>query len=452
MFILILNKSIFKAYDIRGIYPEELDENTARIITRALIHNIKPKTMLISKDTRSSGPSLLKGVISAIPDNIKVYYIELSTTPMLYFFAGKLGVDLSIMITASHNPPHFNGFKISGKNVYPVSGEEILKMIEKEKLSEHYQPISASVSLEEIKGAVMEYRKFLLSHIDIKNFRRPLNIVCDCANGTAGIVLAQLFRDLPVNLVFLCMMPDGTFPNHDPNPLILKNIQHLSDFMKKGEFDIGVAFDGDADRVIFLDEKGNPVSSDLMIIYLARILKNKQGIKKVFIDTRSSQIVVEELKRANIEVQRIKAGHLYMRRKLAENSDCFAGELSGHFYYKNNYNADSAILTMLYVLEQLASSNMKISEVVKDFKKYVSSGELSYETPDKELVLQKIDKYFTGCKKEYIDGISIYEEDCYINVRKSNTENLVRVVIEATTIEHLEKIKEKIEKIILHEG
>ncbi len=445
-----LEKNIFKAYDIRGIYPAELNEESAKIINNALIQHFHPKTILVSKDVRTSSPCLFKAIMDTIPEHIKTYYLELSTTPMLYFYAGKLDVDLSIMITASHNPPQYNGFKVSKKNVYPISGEEILSIIiNNEKLRIGNEKLSnTNEHIEEIKEAVAGYREFLLKQIDSRNFKRVLKIACDCSNGTSGLVLTRLFQNLLIEAVFLCMMPNGNFPNHDPNPLIFNNIKHLSEFIKEGKFDLGIAFDGDADRVIFLDEKGNPVPSDLMLIYIARAMKIKKNISKVFIDTRSSQVIFEELGKLNISVERIKAGHLYMRKKLAENTNCFAGELSGHYYHKENYNSDAAILTMLYVLEQLSSENIKVSEIVNKFKKYVSSGELSYKVENKNIVLDKIDKYFSNTKKEYIDGISIYESDFYMNIRESNTENLVRVVIEAKTKEMVDNIQKKIENII----
>lgn len=449
-----IDKNIFKAYDIRGIYPEELNEESAKIISNSLIQQIQPKTILISKDVRTSSPNLFKAIMDTIPEHIKTYYVELSTTPMLYFYAGKLDVDISIMITASHNPPKYNGFKISKKKVYPISGEEVLNMLNdineftSSRVGKSTARNNKYTNIEEIKGAVSGYREFLLNQINKNKFKRVLRIACDCANGSSGLVLVKLFKDLPIEPVFLCMMPSGNFPNHDPNPLIFNNIKHLSDLIKDGQFDLGVAFDGDADRVIFLDEKGNPIPSDLMIIYIANTIRNEKNINKVFIDTRSSQIIFEELNKLNIQVERIKAGHLYMRRKLAENTNCFAGELSGHYYHKENYNSDAAILTMLYVLKQLSSENIKISEIVNKLKKYVSSGELSYEVKDKDIIMEKIDKYFSNAKKEYIDGISIYENDFYMNIRKSNTENLVRVVIEAKTQETINNIQRKIESII----
>ncbi len=447
-----INKSIFKAYDIRGIYPDELDEETTKVIVNSLVQYLQPKTILISKDTRKSGVKLFNTITQVIPSYIKTFYVELSTTPMLYFLAGKLDVDLSIMITASHNPPQYNGFKISKKNVYPISGEEILELIEKthEQLNQQGNRFNSSCVIEEIKGAVSQYRKFLLEQVNRRNFKRVLHLAIDCANGVSGLVLSKLFKGLPVEAALLCMVPDGNFPNHNPNPLIFENIKHLSDFIKEGNFDLGVAFDGDADRVIFLDEKGVPISSDLMAIYISHALKRKKNIDKVFIDTRSTQSVIEELNKINIKVERIKAGHLFMRRKLAENQNCFAAELSGHYYYKENYNSDAAILTMLLVLETLSQENTKISHIVKEYKKYETTGELNYEVTDKDNVLHKIDKYFVSSKKEFIDGLSIYEDDFYLNVRKSNTENFVRIVIEAKTKDILNKMKEKIEENIFY--
>lgn len=451
--VISINKDIFKAYDIRGIYPYQIDEKSAQIIMSSLIRHFKPMTVLVSRDTRGSSPALFNALTSVIPPTIKAYYMELSTTPMLYFWAGKLNVDLSIMVTASHNPPEYNGFKISKENVYPVSGEEILGIIEEQlkaiPVLDNLRYLHNNANMEEIKGSILEYRKFLLGQVDKNKFKRHLKIACDCASGSAGLILAQLFKNLPVDATFLCMMPDGNFPNHHPNPLIFDNIKHLAELIKGGRFDLGAAFDGDADRVIFLDENGNPIPSDLMIIYIATALKKKKNIEKIFIDTRSSKAVVEELSKLKIEVQRIKAGHLYMRRKLAENKNCFAAELSGHYYYKENYNADAAILTLLLVLERLSSSNEKISEVIGKFKKYISTGELSYPAKDKDTILQKVEKYFSNSKKEYVDGISVCEDDFYLNVRKSNTENFIRVVIEAESNHKLNSIKEKVEKIIL---
>ncbi|MFN7181771.1 MAG: phosphomannomutase/phosphoglucomutase [Planctomycetota bacterium] len=445
-----INREIFKAYDIRGIYPEQLNEEISVIIVKSLVEHFNPGVILISKDTRKSSPSLFRAIIKIIPSHIKTFYIELATTPLLYFWAGKLNVDLSIMITASHNPRQYNGYKISGKNVYPISGQEIFEIIQEKKIEhdESKNKVCEKNNLQEIRDAITLYNKFLLEQIKRENFKKILHIAIDCANGTSGIILTQLLKELPIKAEFLCLQPDGNFPNHDPNPLIFENIKHLSDFIKKENCDLGVAFDGDADRVIFLDENGKPVPSDLLIIYLAQILKKTKNIEKVFIDTRSSQAVIEELEKIKLKVERIKAGHLFMRRKLNETQSCFAGELSGHFYYKDNYNADAAILTMLLVIEQLATENRKISQIIKQYKKYESTGELSYTTANKEVVLNQIDKYFAHSRKEFIDGISIYEDDFYMNIRKSNTEDVVRVIIEAKSKNILEKIKAKIEQLI----
>jgi phosphomannomutase len=402
--------------------------------------------VLISKDTRLSSPSLFKAAIETIPKNIKVYFLDISTTPMLYHFAGKLNVDLSIMITASHNPPEYNGFKISTKNVYPISGEEVYSMIN----NNSSIPVNTSRNLldcEEITSAISYYINFLLSFINKDNFKRKLKIACDCANGTSGLILQQLLPLLPIEYEFLCHEPDGRFPNHNPNPLIFENIKHLSAKIKSGDYDIGVAFDGDADRVIFLDENGEAISPDLITIYVTSILKNKTSLMKVFIDTRSSISVEEELNKIGLKVERTRAGHLYMRRKLIENQNCFAGEYSGHYYYKENYNADAAILTMLLVLEKLSSEKQRISDLNK-VRKYFSTGEVSYPITQKDKALETVEAFFANYKKEYIDGISIYDDNFYLNIRKSNTEDLIRLIIEAKTPEKAYQLKAQIEKLL----
>ena len=418
--------SVFKAYDVRGVYGNGLDENLAYKVGNYLPQLLNSDHVMIGRDARTSSPSLFDAMCKGVTDRgCDVWDIGLCTTPTIYFAAPKLNAKASVMITASHNPPEYNGFKISKEFAKPVGKETGLPELEELCKGE------AVVSSTKGKIIPMDVREDYLNFT--KQWMKPLKglkIVFDSSNGMEGLNLRDTFQNSGAECTYLNLDVDCTFPNHEANPLVIENVHQLMNKVTELGADVGVMFDGDSDRAVFVDEKGQYVFPDLIIGLMARdLMKQRKGT--VIYDIRSSRSVIEEIERLGGTPRICKVGHSYAKALLRETDGIFGGELAGHYYFNENNYCDSAIIATLVVLGVLAESKQTLSEIIDDISKYEYSGEINFKAENKDELIDIIQASFPGGNCSDLDGIRVDFEDWWFNVRKSNTEPYLRLVCEA---------------------
>jgi len=429
---------IFKAYDIRGIYPTEIYPELVYKIGRAFVSWRKKELVVVGRDCRIGSEELHKALVKGLTDQgANVIDIGLCSTPMLYY-ASKMGD--AIMVTASHNPKQFNGLKMCKKGAVAVSGANGLNKIQAILDDGKFEKAKKGKARKKtiIAGYVKEVKKFAKK---IKKFKA----VIDIGNGMSSITAQKIFgRILKASYLFPKM--DGNFPNHEPNPMKPESLVALKKEVVKQKANIGIIFDGDVDRVVFVDEKGNDVRADFITILVARELLKKYPNHKILYDVRSSWAVREEItKDGGIPIM-TRIGHSYIKTVMREEESIFAGELSGHYYYKDFMFADNADITALLVLSLMTSEKKTLSKLVAPLKKYYQSGELNFSVENKEAVIQKLeDAYVKKAHKLHkIDGLSIEFENWWFNARPSGTENVLRLNIEAKTQKLLEEKKREL--------
>ncbi len=414
---------IFKAYDIRGIYGEQLNEDIAYKIGRAFAMYIGSK-IVVARDNRLSSDSLFEALTRGITDEgSDVYNIGLSTSPMFYFAVSNLVCDGGVIITASHNPPQYNGFKMVRSDAMPLSGEDGIDQI-KQLVEENNFSSSKKGNI-----STLDITDKYVNSFEIKKYN--LKVVVDTANSVSGLIVNRMFRG--VSLFHLFSELDGSFPNHEPNPLEEKNIKDLREKVLEYGADIGIAFDGDGDRVFFVDEKGELISSDLIIALIAKLID-----KKVLYDLRCSNIIKETARDSVMW----RVGHSFIKKKMKDEDIFFGGEYSGHYYLKQGSSYFESPYFVIYKLFE-AMENKKLSELIAPFKKYYHSGELNFEVEDKQSIIEKVEKNYSYGKITKIDGVRIDFDDWWFLLRGSNTEPILRLIVEAKSKELLDsKIKE----------
>jgi phosphomannomutase len=440
----------FKAYDIRGIYNQDFNKEDVYRIGHFLPSLFDGDRFVVGRDHRNSSEEvheyLIKGLLSA---GVDVYDIGLATTPMLYYAAGKHGFPASVQITASHNPPEYNGFKISGRDVMPVGYANGLNRLEE--LVHHGKVTSSEKQGKKIPLDIREdYLQFLKGYINPAI--HGLNLAVDASNGMAGYIVKDILGETPH---YLYEQPDGNFPNHDPNPLKAENQQPLKDLVLGEGCDAGILFDGDADRVIFIDEKGRFVSPDLVIALMGHFFLKKPG-ERVLQDIRSSQSVKEYLASFEADVRTWKVGRAFACPMLKEIDGIYGGEFAGHFYFRDFYYADSAMLATIVVLNVLAGfkdQGISFSDLIARISKYHSSGELNYTIGNKQEAMDRVVRYFAEQEEPLesfdFDGLRMDFPDWWFNIRPSNTEPYLRLIVEANDPGLLDDKVKEIEKILL---
>ena len=439
---------IFKAYDIRGIYGETIDEDTVYKIGRAYVIKFKPKTVTIGMDGRISSPSLFEALVKGITDQgCNVINIGLVTTPMMYFSSWNYPqYDGGLMVSASHNPPKYNGVKMVRQGSVPIGGDtgiyEIEEMINNGLPNE----------LPEQKGEVTEldvfnpYLKHSLTYIP-ENLNK-FKIVIDTANAVGGPIANAFFKKIDCEFTHLFPEVDGNFPNHEANPLKEENVLDLIKSVKENNANIGVGFDGDADRVAFIDEQGGIVPSDLLIALIAKeILKEKPGVK-IEADVRCSRIVLETVKENGGIPGRCNVGHSLVKKQMREDKVYFAGELSSHFYLEDEHYAEAPFYVILKVLQIMSETNKPLSELIEPYKKYSQSGEINSKVEDKDGKMKELESKFSEGQISWLDGITVEFDDWWFNVRPSNTEPYLRLNLEGNTQELMEEKRDIVLSII----
>lgn len=432
---------IFKAYDIRGIYPTDLDEEAARLVGQAIANLANSGKVVVGRDMRVSSPSLHQALIDGILDGgASVDDIEMVSIDAMYFSVGKFNYDAGVMVTASHNPPEYNGFKIVTKGVKFVRGYEIKELIKKNKMA----VTKGAFGQRDIWPDFIEH---LLSFVDKSSFK-PLKVVVDAGNGMAGLVIPRLFSGLPFQLSPLFFELDGSFPNHPSNPLILGATDALSEKVKEQEADLGIIFDGDTDRVFLVDDTGEFVPADVTLLLLAKEFLQREPAAAVVYNLICSKAVPEFIKKWGGKPVRTAVGYVNVRQGLIENKAIMGGELSAHYSFRDNYYADSGFIAALLVLELLSREGKKLSELVAEFSPYAKAPEFNLEVRDKDKVLQLIKKTYADAQIDELDGITINYKDWWCNVRPSNTEPLIRITVEANTPELLQSKHTEVIKLI----
>jgi phosphomannomutase len=444
-----INPNIFKAYDVRGLYPQEVNEDAARLIGRGFVSYLNARRIAVSRDMRLSSPTMAKAFIDgAREQGADVVDYGMMGTDMLYFAVARDGHDGGVQVTASHNPKEYNGIKMVRKEAFPLSGEaginDIRDMIAANQLP---PPASKPGSLTQA-NVVDDYVKHVLSFIDV-SIIKPFNVVLDAGNGIAGMVAPLLFKHIPTKkLTTLCFEVDGTFPNHEANPLIEENRRDITERVIAEKADIGIAWDGDADRVFFLDGDGGFVAGDFVTALLAEAFLIKHPGAKIVYDVRASYAVKDTAAKYGSEALMNRVGHAFFKRRMREDNAIFGGEVTGHYYFRDNFYADNGFIPALLILELMSRKGQTLSELLAPLReKYFISGEINTKVSDIGKAQQKIDglsaKYQSG-KVYTMDGVSAEFPEWHFNVRGSNTEPMLRLNLEATTQKLMEEKRDEV--------
>ena len=453
-----MNPAIFKAYDIRGIYPDQIDETDAWKIgyaaarfLRSLLHGYErgqanANSICVGHDMRTHSKQLVNALIEGINTvGANVIDIDMIDTPQMYFAINHLGTCGGIQVTASHNPAKYNGFKISGLEAKPVGADTGLKDIEHIALALLHTKGKAEGAVEKY-DIVAKYKEHVLKFLRPKF--RELKVAIDASNGMAGKMVPLIFGALPIEIIKLNFEHNGTF-KHEPNPLLDENLVELKEAIKKHKCDFGVCFDGDADRLIMLDENAERISCDLLTALMVPYFLKSRPASTVVYDLRSSWVVAEEILKNGGIPRRERVGHAFMKKALRDSHGIFGGELSGHFYYRDNFYADSGLITFVHMLNIVSESSVPVSELIKPLRRYFSSGELNFKVEDKEAKMKLLAKCYADAQIDWLDGVTIIYKDWWLNCRPSNTEPFLRLNIEAKNQKLLE---EKLAEIGQHLG
>lgn len=438
---------IFKAYDIRGVYKQEIDEEVVYKIGKAFVEFLGCKKLILGHDMRISAESLVKTFIKgANEQGSDVVNIGLVSTDTLYFASGKMDLP-AVMFTASHNPPEYNGIKFCKEGASPLNFDNGIKFIKELVEKDEWKTSKVKGNVEEI-DIIPEFAEHVHSFIDI-NKLKTLKIACDAGNGMAGKLIPVIYEKTPIEIVPLYFELDGNFPNHPADPSKFENLKDLQETVKKDKCDFGIAFDGDADRIFFIDETGKIIDSSLIsCLIIENLLKKNEDEKVIYnlvVSKRVNEVIIENGGHPIKE----RVGHSYIKETMKETDAIFACEHSAHYYYRDNFRADSGIITSLIISEIVSESGKKLSELVGEFKKYHKIEETNVKVEDKDSKIAELEEiYKDKARISKMDGISVELKNWWFNVRPSNTEPLLRLNLEADTKEMMEEKKEEILKIL----
>lgn len=438
--------SIFGAYDIRGKVPNELTSEVAKNIGRALADYVPEGKIAVGRDMRPDSEQLAKSVSEGLmAQGREVVDLGQITSDMMYFAVGNYGYAGGAMVTASHNPGEYNGLKLTSKGVVPIAGDQGLLQIKQALIDDEYKPEQSAGKISD-KNILSDWVDHALKFAPKL---KPLQIGFDAGNGMAGIIPPELEKKSPLKISGLYLELDGTFPNHMANPLIFENLADLIELVKQKNLDCGVAFDGDGDRGFFVDEAGQPVTGSVLgALLITEILKDNPGATILY-NAICSRIVPETIEKYGGKGIRTRVGHGFIKADMHKYVAEFACEHSGHFYFKDNYNADSGLIPVLMGLSILSQSDKKLSELVKEFRsRYVESGEINFEVADKDRAMVKVAEAYPDGKHDNLDGLTVNFSDWWFNVRPSQNEPLLRLNIEAKEQAVLEENLQKITNII----
>ena len=445
---MTINRSIFKAYDVRGLYPSEINEDAARLIGRGFVSYLGAKRIAVSRDMRLSSPSIAAAFIEgATEQGADVVDYGMNGTDMMYFAVARDGLDGGVQITASHNPKEYNGIKMVRREAFPLSGEagigDIRDMIE----AGTVPPPAAKRGTVTTKSILDDYVNQVMSFIDA-SIIKPFNVVLDAGNGMGGLVAPKLFERLPVKTTRLCFEVDGTFPNHEANPLIEENRRDIVERVVAEKADIGIAWDGDADRVFFIDGAGEFIAGDFVTALLAEAFLIKNPGAKVVYDVRASYAVKDTVAKYGGTALMNRVGHAFFKQRMREEGAIFGGEVTGHYYFRDYYFADNGFIPALLILELMSRKGQTLRDLMAPLReKYFISGEINTKLTDMSKIPGKLDglsRTYADGRVYSLDGISAEYPDWHFNVRASNTEPMLRLNLEATTPELMEKKRDEV--------
>ena len=445
----MLDPKIFKAYDVRGIYPDELDEAGAHAIGRAYVEEFEPRRIAVGRDMRLSSPAMADAVMrGAAETGADVLDLGMVGTEMLYFAVGDLGLDGGIAVTASHNPKEYTGMKIVRRGALPVGGDSGLLDIRTRATGGggNGAGVPGTIECYDIWPAFVER---VLSFVDVAKLK-PLRVVIDAGNGMAGAMLPPVLERLPIEAVRCYFEPDGTFPNHEPNPLLPENREFIMQTTVAEHADLGVAFDGDADRCFFVDDTGEFVPGDFVTTLLAESILAKEPGAKIIYDVRASWAVPETIERAGGVPLVNRVGHAFIKHRMREEGATFGGEVSGHYYFRDFSQADSGVVPFLLMLELVSRKDQQLSAILEPYRqRYFITGEINTPVSDVAVKLQELKERFgREGNVSHLDGVSVDADDWHMNVRPSNTEPLLRLNLEARTRELMERKRDEVLAVI----
>lgn len=432
-----LTPGIFKAYDIRGIYPNEIDEHTARAVGAAFVTYLQAKRIAIGRDMRLSSATLAEAFTEgATGQGADVVDYGMIPTDMLYFAVARDGHDGGAEITASHNPKQYNGMKLVRQQATPLSGDagiaEIREMIAGSRVPPP-APVRGQRSTADLLGPYVDH---VMSFID-PSIVRPFRVVLDAGSGMAGLVAPKIFDRLPCRTTRLCFEIDGRFPNHEANPLIEENRRDIVERVVAEKADVGIAWDGDADRCFFVDGTGEFISGDFITALLAEAFLRKHPGQTVIYDLRASHAVRDTVAAFGGESLMNRVGHAFIKQRMRESNAIFGGEVTGHYYFRDNFYADNGFIPALLILELMSVKGQSLHALLEPLRRtYFISGEINTKLASMEAVGPKLTELagrYTGGQQSTMDGLSVEYADWHFNVRPSNTEPLLRLNLEATT-------------------
>jgi phosphomannomutase len=447
-----LNPDIFKAYDIRGLYPGEINEDVARQIGRGFVTYLPASKIGVSRDMRLSSPAIAAAFIEgARMQGCDVIDFGMMATDMLYYAVASAGLQGGAQITASHNPGIYNGIKMVRREALPLSGEAGLGDIRDMIVSGTLPPAASRQGTITNENVLEPYIKHIMSFID-PSIIKPFKVVADAGNGMGGVVAPAMFARLPCRVIEMCYTPDGSFPNHEANPLIEENRAHIVERVLSEKADIGIAWDGDADRCFFIDGTGEFISGDFITALLSEAFLLKHPHAKIVYDLRASHAVKDTVERLGGTAIMNRVGHAFIKRTMREQDAMFGGEVTGHYYFRENYYADNGFIPALLILELMSKKGQSLAELLQPLRaKYFISGEINTKMPSMALVDEKLQvlkrKYQNG-RLSTLDGVSIEYDDWHFNVRASNTEPLIRLNLEATTPALMEAKRDEVLAVI----
>jgi len=444
---------IFKAYDVRGIYPDQIDESMAEKIGRVYRSVLDDDDLaagprvVVSRDMRSHSPGIAAALIEGLRDSgLDVVDIGLATTPTNYFAVGHLGTAGGIQVTASHNPARYNGLKFSRREARPVSGDSGIPLLEQKVASGDLPKADRRGSLTHAE-VFADYTAHVLSFLRRPEGAPRLKVVVDAANGM-GTLYKPILEAMGIELVPLYFELDGSFPNHEANPLKEENLADLMAAVHRENADLGVSFDGDADRAAFVDERGTAVGSDLITALIAGDMLEHNPGKAVVYDLRSSRAVAEYIREKGGEPVRERVGHSFIKATLRRRDGIFGGELAGHYYFRANYFADCAVLAVVEILNLLWKEGKSLSQIVEPLLRYAKSPEINFEVEDKQGKIEALAGRYADGRIDYLDGITVTYPTWWFNVRPSNTEPYLRLVLEAADAEELASRRAELEELL----
>lgn len=438
---------IFKAYDIRGKYPDDLNDELALNIGRAFGEFIGSGTIVVGRDMRPSSTPLFENLAKGITEmGLNVVDIGMCSTDLMYFSVEEGNYDGGIMITASHNPKEYNGMKMVREHGIPLNKDTGIGKIKEMVQRGNFQPADTPGTISE-NSFLDAYVKNVFDFVDPKSIKK-FKVAMDAGNGVAGVVIPHIFKHLDIEMIEMYFEPDGDFPNHPANPLEAENRVDLVNKVKETGADIGIAWDGDMDRCFFIDENGDFIPGDFMTALISKTILAKDPDNTILYDLRSTKAVPDTVKEMGGKALETRVGHAFIKQYMREEDSIFAGEVSGHYYFRmGELYAENGMIPPLMVLELMTKEKKKLSELT-GFPGYVLSGEINSKVDDVATKLQLLEEKYSDAKIHKLDGITIEYDDWWFNVRKSNTEPLLRLCLEAKTQEMMEEKRDEVLGII----